>query len=158
MKESGLARSENIGSVRTLPARVWIRNVECPMKVTAAHASASSACDCCGTTGTDAGHGSRLAAIIRGAAEIGCPLAPVGLKKRPPSKCVLAGIVIDRRWRRCRARVPSGHHTGTSSPRVAAVDRRPRERSLRARHQRSTRAGTYVPLLEPTRDVYRARD
>ena len=86
MRRAG-ARSEYIGSVRTFPLRVWIRNVEWPMKVTTARSAVRGSggrCGCDRDVGGPAGP--RLAAAGAARARTAGPLAPLGLKKRRPSK------------------------------------------------------------------------
>jgi len=66
-------------------AAVWIKNVECPMNVTAARAAPRAAGWRTGCS-IRAGQGVRGSRIIRGTALNGCGSGPDGLKNRVPSK------------------------------------------------------------------------
>src|SRR5262249_34991497 len=87
-----------MGSVRMLPAAVWMRNVAWPTKVTTAVESASAG-GCCGSSSMRFGQGVLGSRSIRGPAVTGCPAVPVGLTKRWPSKWSLIPGVIARESR-----------------------------------------------------------
>ena len=96
MMLNGPARREYIGSVRMVSVAVWISHVEWPMNVTTAVASPSGAARCV-LTATCAGQGARGVRNSRGSDVNGWPPAPVGLKKRVPSKWLLGGTGITER-------------------------------------------------------------